>query len=128
MNPLEPKNLIQFTGISQTMDCVSLIGMIESKFGKTIKPFGREENLSETERHKYLEVVSDFLKWMEDTILRTPVEVGEETISAKQCILNSMNDDADESKYPDLWNSLALFSDLRLKQIFGVAIFSDDTT
>ncbi len=108
------------------MDCNSLIAMIESKYSKMLGPFGREEDLSETDRLKYIDATSEFLKWMEDTTLRTPCESGDQTISAKQCILNTMNDDPDESQHPLLWESLGLFSNARLKQIFGVEIFSDE--
>jgi hypothetical protein len=108
------------------MDCNSLIALIESKYSKTISPFGKEEDLSETEMKRYLDSTAEFLRWMEDTILKTPVDKGESSISARQCILDTLGDDPDEAHYPHLWASLALFSDMRLKQIFGVEIFSDD--
>ncbi len=108
------------------MDCISLIALIESKYSKTIASFGKEEDLSDTERHRYNDAIADFLRWMEDTILKTPVDVGESSISSRQCILDTLNQDPDEALHPDLWASLAIFSDMRLKQIFGVEIFSDD--
>lgn len=108
------------------MDCDSLVSMIESKYRSLIKPFGPEDYMSETDKLKYIDATSEFLKWMEDTILRTPIDGGEESVSAKQCILNVINLDIDESEHPDLWESLALFSDARLKQIFGVEIFTDE--
>ncbi len=108
------------------MDCNSLVAMIESKYSKAISPFGKEEDLSETEMHRYLDATAEFLRWMEDTILKTPVDKGESSISARQCILDTLSEDPDEALHPDLWSSLALFSDMRLKQIFGVEIFSDE--
>ncbi len=108
------------------MDCDALVSLIESKYRSNIKPFGPEDTLSETDRLKYIDATSDFLKWMENTILNTPIDTGDETLPAKQCLLNAINLDVDETEHPDLWDSLALFSDIRLKEIFGVQIFADE--
>ena len=44
------------------MDCNSLIAMIESKYSKMLGPFGPEEDLSETERLKYIDATSEFFE------------------------------------------------------------------
>lgn len=106
------------------MDCPTLISQIKNKYIKIVKVVenrGSEEMPSQD----YLSAQSEFLRWFEEIIKNASVENGELAMSAKQCILSTINEDRDGKENDELIEALSLFSDKRIKELFGVSIFSD---
>lgn len=107
------------------MDCPTLISQIKNKFVKTVKVVetpGSEEQSSP----EYLAASSEFLRWFEEIISNATVENGETAMSAKSCILASIKDDSSQTENAELYEALALFSDKRIFELFGVRIFAEE--
>lgn len=107
------------------MDCPTLISQIKNKYIKTVKVV-ENPNSEEQSGPEYLSATSEFLRWFEEIISNATVENGETVMSAKACILSSINEDATQNDNPELYEALSLFSDKRIYEIFGVKIFTDE--
>ncbi len=107
------------------MDCPTLISQIKNKYVKTVKVV-EDPNSEVQSSPEYLTATSEFLRWFEELISNATVENGETVMSAKTCVLTSIDEDPNQTKNPELYEALALFSDKRIYEIFGVKIFSDE--
>lgn len=107
------------------MDCPTLIEQIKNKYVKTVKVV-EDPNSEVQSSPEYLTATSEFLRWFEELISNATVDNGESAMSAKSCILKSLQDDPSQEGNPELYEALALFSDKRIYEIFGVRIFKDE--
>lgn len=107
------------------MDCPTLIEQIKNKYIKTVKVV-EDPNSEEQSSPEYLTATSEFLRWFEELISNATVDNGESVMSAKSCVLSSITEDPEQSRNPELYEALALFSDKRIYEIFGVRIFTEE--
>lgn len=104
------------------MDCDSLIKQVEHKFSTEVKSIEESENYDPAELSRKS---ADFLEWFENLINNGSVESGEVAESAKKCILKTLENDPEGTDHPLLSDALSIFSDKRLKEMFGVEIFAN---
>ncbi len=107
------------------MDCPTLISQIKNKYIKTVKVV-ETPDADVQGSPEYLSATSEFLRWFEEMISNATVENGESVMSAKACILTSINEDSSQTENPELYEALSLFSDKRIYELFGVKIFTDE--
>ncbi|MCL4335300.1 MAG: hypothetical protein M1402_04300 [Candidatus Thermoplasmatota archaeon] len=106
------------------MDCPTLISQIKNKYIKIVKVV-ENKGSEDLPSQDYLSAQSEFLRWFEEIIKNASVENGELSMSAKQCILSTINEDGEGNGNQELIEALSLFSDKRILELFGVKIFSD---
>lgn len=104
------------------MDCDALIKQIEHKYFIEVKSV---EDSKDYDPALLAERSANFLAWFEDIINNGLVDVGDETESAKKCILRTLENDPDGIAHPTVYDALSVFSDKRLKEMFGVEIFAN---
>jgi hypothetical protein len=105
------------------MDCANLIKQVENKYVQMIKSKEEDENSDPAEIAKSS---ADFIDWFEEIIKSGIVDtVNGEVESMKHCILKTIESDPEGETYGDLFDALSLFSNSRLKEMFGVQIFQE---
>ncbi|MCL5731307.1 MAG: hypothetical protein M1605_04235 [Candidatus Thermoplasmatota archaeon] len=104
------------------MDCEALIKQIEHKYHIEVKTL---EDSQDYDPALLAERSANFLAWFEDLINNGLVDVGEGTESAKKCILRTIENDPEGTVHPLVYDALSVFSDKRLKEMFGVEIFAN---
>jgi hypothetical protein len=105
------------------MDCDNLIKQVENKYIQMVRSKEDDDNSDPADIAKSS---ADFIDWFEEIITSGIVDtINGEVESMKHCILRSLETDPEGLKYGILFDALSLFSNSRLKEMFGVQIFQE---
>ncbi len=102
------------------MDCESSIKLIIQKYTTMIE---QKENDPNTDPKELAEQTSNFISWFEEMIKGGVVDGEDQTYTIKHCILKVIETEPEDGSHSKLFDALMLFSDGRLKELFGVQIF-----